>query len=384
LGTDLSADTIANLLCNLELTVNRVEPNAFDVGVPLFRVDLEREIDLIEEVARLNGYDAVPPTAPRMAIFANRSTRRQCLEKRLKDLLVSEGLSEAVTYSFISPTAFDKISLGSEDRRRKCIPVMNPLTEEQSVMRTTLLPGLLETASRNNNFRTPNIRLFEMRRVYFCSGDSLPEEPMFIAGLLSGANLQQGWNQTEIPIDFFDVKGIIENLMDRTKIFDVVFENKVIDSVYHPGKAAVIMHNDLLLGSLGELHPAISQCYGLDKEVFYFELDFEKLVKIASQHQKVTPPSRYPDTFRDIAMIISDETEGSAVLGAIRKNKVPDLQNVEIFDVYKGPNIPDGQKSVAVRVFYGSDERTLNDEEVNKAHQRLKENLIKQLNVVIR
>jgi phenylalanyl-tRNA synthetase beta chain len=385
LGLKLSIEEIQQLFQNLGFTSLGGEDDVMEVSVPSYRVDLEREIDLIEEVARLVGYDKVPVTMPKVYISSELRSRHQRLEKGIKELLVAQGLSEVINYSFIAPGSFDKILLNADDYRRTTVNVMNPLNEEQSVMRTTLLPGILDTAARNFSFRLLNQQIFEMRRVYLPLVDQeLPDEPLYIAGLLTGNRNQESWNQDKDKVDFFDAKGIVENIIAEINISGITFDNNNPENFYHPGKSCTIYHKGEVIGSLGELHPDILANYSLEQDAYYFELNFEKLITLGSVILSVKTPSRFPDTFRDIAMLVNDELEAATIMETIRNSKVKEMEDVDLFDLYKGANIAAGHKSLAFRIRYRSYERTLTDDEVSSMHQRVIENVLKKLNVTIR
>lgn len=385
LGLNLPAEEVIAIFHNLEFTVETQAPGIFEVSIPSFRVDIDREIDLVEEVARLNGYDKIPTTMPKARVFSDRPPRHQRLEKELRDLLVGQGFNEIINFSFIAPNACDKLLLADNDPRRNFVKLLNPLVEEQSVMRTTLLPGLLETAARNTSYRIINLRIFEMRRVYLSRPDrELPEEPLYAAGLLSGKRVPEGWNQEKGDVDFYDAKGVVENIFEELSISDVSYAVNTVENFYHPGKACTIYHNNEVIGSMGEVHPTVQENYGLEKPLYYFELNFDKLVMCNSDIITVAPPPRFPDTFRDIAMILADETPADSVLKSIYTLKIREIEEVEIFDLYKGEHIPSGQKSIAVRVRYRSQDKTLTDNEVTPIHQRVIDNLVRKLNVAIR
>jgi phenylalanyl-tRNA synthetase beta chain len=385
LGMTFSAEEVIKCFSDLEFDCVVEQPGVFNVSIPSFRVDIEREIDLIEELARMTGYDRVPVTMPKVRIFSDRPTAHQRLERKVKDLLMAHGLSEVINYSFISPSSYEKILLDSDDYRRNCVKILNPLTEEQAVMRTTMLPGLLETAARNISFRNMNLQLFEMRRIYIPTNErDLPEEPLYVSGFLTGSRHSEGWNQQKEDVDFFDVKGIVENVFKELRIRGITYNNNNIDNFYHPGKACNICHDNIVIGSLGEIHPTVEENYGLEKPGYYFEINFEKLVAASYEKIEVLAPSKFPDTFRDIAMLLKEETEASAVLETITNTKIRELEGVELFDVYKGSNIPAGEKSLAVRVRYRSYEKTLTEEEISSMHQKVIDNLVKKLGVSIR
>ncbi len=385
LGTSLTGDEVRHIFQSLEFAVQTIEPGIFEIEAPSFRVDIEREIDLIEEVARFYGYDKIAATMPIARVISDLPTKHQRLEKKVKDLLVAHGFNEIINFSFISPESFDKISLEPNDRRRESIKLLNPLVEEQSVMRTVLLPGLLETAARNASFRILNLRIFEIRRVYLPKIDrELPDEPLHIGGLLSGMRNCEGWNQEKSSVDFYDAKGVVENLLEQFNIHGASFSGTSPEAFYHPGKASTIICNGETIGTLGEIHPTVQENYGLEKPCYYFELDFEKLVPLSIDEVTAQTPPRFPDTFRDIAMLVVDETPAAEILSCVKSLKEKEIEGVDVFDLYKGEHVPPGQKSVAVRVRYRSPEKTLTDDEVNRVHSSIIDHLVTKLNASIR
>jgi len=385
LGLNLSADEIREIFHNLEFSVDTSAPGIFEVTIPTFRVDIEREIDLIEEVARLNGFEKIPVTMPKARVFSDLPSRSQRLERTVRNLLVSEGFNEVINFSFISSDSWDKILLPADDPRRHAVRLLNPLAEEQSVMRTTLLPPLLETSVRNASHRIINQRIFELRRVYLPKPDQeLPHEPLFVAALVSGRREQEGWNQGKDHVDFYDVKGVVENVFREMNIPDVVYTAEKVDSYYHPGKACSILLGHETIGSLGELHPDVHENYGLDQRTYYFELNFEKLVAFSRRTSQISAPSRFPDTYRDIAMLVADEVTSSRIIASVTELAIREIENVSIFDVYKGANISSDQKSIAIRIRYRSREKTLTDEEVSGIHHHVIDHLVRTLNVAIR
>ena len=384
-GLSLSAAEVRDIFERLEFQVTETEPEVFRVRVPLFRVDLEREIDLVEEVVRLNGFEKVPLTLPQASVLSELPSASQRLAVRVKDLLVSQGLSEVINYSFVAPASCEKILLPADDFRRQGVALLNPISDELSVMRTTLLPGLLETAVKNINFRTLDLRIFEMRRIYIPDGKSeLPDEPLYLSALLTGRRDPEGWNQAKGDLDFFDVKGIVESILNDLNVTGVNYSAQELDPYYHPGKACRILSGNRELGSLGELHPSVQENYGIDAPLLYLELNFEKLIGCRREMGTAQVPSRFPSTFRDIAMLLPEATPAAEIIACVEAVKATELEGVELFDLYTGGNIPKGEKSIAVRVRYGSRERTLTDDEVTKLHQRVIAALQKKLNVSFR
>jgi len=384
-GLSLSSAEVKDIFERLEFLVTETGEGLFQVQVPLFRVDLEREIDLVEEVVRVNGFENLPLTMPRAAVFSDLPSPAQRLTVRIKNLLVSQGLSEVINYSFVAPSSCDRILLPPDDFRSKGVALLNPISDELSVMRTTLLPGLLETAVKNINFRTLDLRIFEMRRIYIPSEKSeLPDEPLYLSALLTGRRDPEGWNQAKGDIDFFDVKGIVENILADLNVPGVSYCAQDLDPYYHPGKACRILSGAKELGSFGELHPSVQENYGIDAPLLYLELNFEKLIGCRKEMGAAQVPSRFPSTFRDIAMLLPEETVAAEIIACVEGVKAAELEGVELFDLYTGGNIPKGEKSIAIRVRYGSRERTLTDDEVTRLHQRVIAALQKKLNVSFR
>jgi phenylalanyl-tRNA synthetase beta chain len=385
LGINLEAETIRDIFLRLEFEVDPVEHGVFNVRIPSFRVDIEREIDLIEEVARLNGYENIPATMPKARVFSDRPARHQRMEKLLRELMVAQGFNEVINFSFIAPDALDKLRLTEGDSRRRTVALLNPLVDEQSVMRTTLLPGLLQSAARNLSYRCLNQRIFELRRVYLPrDGEELPDEPLCLAGLITGRREPEGWSQPDLPTDFYDIKGIVENICDACILPGVAYDAGYPESFYHPGKACAIRVADEEIGSIGEIHPDVQEGFGLEQPVYYFEINFERLIAHAGETATIATPSRFPDTFRDIAMLVDDETEFESILQCVRHLGIKEIEEAGIFDLYKGEHIPSGKKSVAIRIRYRSPDRTLTDDEVNRLHQRVITSLVDSINVSIR
>lgn len=385
LGLSLSASEVTGMFASLEFGVETVEPGVYQITVPSFRVDIEREIDLIEEVARLNGFDKIPITMPLARVFSDRAPLPQRLEITLRNTLVSEGFNEVINFSFISPEVFDKLLLPADHVLRQSVRLLNPIVEEQSVMRTTLLPGLLDTAMRNFSFRTMNLRIFELRRIYLPHPEKeLPDEPVVAGGILAGRRVPEGWNQAKGDVDFYDVKGIVEHVLSAFNIQDAVYDASDTPPYLHPGRSCRVLRNGMMIGAMGELHPTVQENFALEKPVYYFELNFNNLVSRLPAAAVITPPPRFPDTFRDIAMLVPDEMPSHDITTCISNMKSPHVQDVEVFDVYKGSSIAEGQKSIAVRVRYRSAEKTLTDEEVNRIHGSIVDKIVKKLNVNVR
>lgn len=387
IGISLSPERMIELFRNLAFVVEPMPDNRLKVTIPTWRVDIEREIDLVEEICRLNGFDQIPATMPVASVVSDRPSAHQQLQRKVRDHFVSEGMNEIVTFSFIAPDAADKLGLSGDDPRRCGISLCNPLAEEQSVMRTTLLPGILETASRNMSFRNLDLRFFEMRRVYHAPkpGQDMPSEPICCAGLVSGNRYLEGWSNQNIHADFYDAKGMIENLFAELGIDESIrWISGATEPYYHPGKSCLIACGSEVIGSLGEIHPDVQERFNLEKGVYCFEIDFEMLSGLAAGTRKISAPSRYPESIRDLALLASDEITVANMIDCIKSLRLKELEDILVFDVYKGDKIPDCHKSIALRLRYRSPERTLTDDEVSALHKKIVDTLVKKLGVSVR
>jgi phenylalanyl-tRNA synthetase beta chain len=322
---------------------------------------------------------------PLARVVSDKPVRHQEIEKQIRDLLVNNGMTEIINFSFTAPESVDKLLLTDGDPRRFAIKLANPLVDEQSIMRTTLLTGLLETTARNINFRSLDLKLFEMRRVYLpVAGEEMPHEPLCLVGAITGSRDGDGWSRPNEPVDFFDIKGIVETVLCSLDLGGISWVTDNLEPYYHPGKACRILSGRDCIGSIGEVHPIVQNNFGIEKPVFCFELDFEKLLKLSRTKITVTAPSRFPDSSRDIAMLIPEELAAAKIIECIRSEKSKEIEHVQIFDVYRGKGVPEGQKSIAVRVRYRSFERTLAEEDITTLHNKIIVSLTDKLKVKLR
>lgn len=390
LGIDLGLERIAFILSSIGLTVlppaiDMEHNGVLQVLVPTFRPDLEREIDLIEEVARLNGYDAIPETMPVSRIVNQRLSPRHALAAKVRNLMVASGSVETINYSFIHPGVWNKLGLAADDSRRITVKVNNPLTEDQSVMRTTLIPSLLETAVRNLSYRSRDLRLFELRPVFIPrNGEELPAEPLRLGVLLCGRRDPDNWAQGAELVDFFDLKGIFEVIAEVLRVPQLRWEMDAGETFLHPGKSAVVYSRNQRLGVIGEVHPHTLAAFAIDTPLYIAEFDLEALFSVAGHFSGIKPLSRFPDLTRDSALLVAEEVSAARLFELFTKIKSKDAEELILFDLYRGKGIDPGLKSMAIRVRYRSPERTLTDEEVNRAHGKLIETLCKELNAKIR
>lgn len=372
IGTRFSQEEIASYLKQVELEADAVDEDTLEVIAPSFRVDLRRPQDLMEEVARLSGYDNVATTHPRNQVSAPKGNARLNLRRQVKQALVGSGFSEIITYSFIGSTACDKLMLEAQDHRRKTVSILNPLTETQDVMRTSLIPGLLGAMGHNTTQQNTDLRLCELGKVFFHEGDGkLPTEVEMVSGLWTGRRQEKTWHTGDEKADFFDIKGVVEMLARVLNLPEITFA--VADSgkypYYREGAVAQVFVREEPVGAVGRISPQVLKNFELRQDAFCFELDFDTLAALTENRRQAKPVSRFPSTTRDIALILDNTVQAGEVLEQVQAQGHDLINEIQIFDVYKGPPIPADKKSLALRLTYCSLERSLTDEEVNAVHE---------------
>jgi phenylalanyl-tRNA synthetase beta chain len=297
----------------------------------------------------------------------------------VREILCGFGFVETINYSFISDQSADRIRLDAEDPRRAHVVLLNPISEEQSVMRTTLLPGMLEAVQRNISRQQTALRLFEIGKVFWPRKDaSLPVEKEMLVGVWTGPRGQAAWHTREESCDFFDIKGVVEGLGAALGLDRLTFAAQPDDQCRctRPGHTARIICEGEDLGLVGELHASVAQNYSLKQTVFLFELDLEQLSQKLPAAKQMAPIPRFPATSRDITVIVDQVIESSRMLEAVVQFDEPLVEDLFIFDVFAGDPIPAEKKSVSIRIVYRSAERTLEDETVNAIHSDLSRRLI--------
>ncbi|MDP2682992.1 MAG: phenylalanine--tRNA ligase subunit beta [Deltaproteobacteria bacterium] len=355
------------------------EDAMWDVAPPSFRVDLIKEIDIIEEIARLYGYEKIPATIPTARLLTTKTKGDDLVREKARDILTNNGFLEAVNYSFISPRFFD-INISDIKNGLK---LLNPLTEEQSIMRQSLIPGLLQTLQYNLNHNNHDIRVFEIGRI-FIPKEKETEERNMISGLISGLRCKEAWNTGKDSADFYDIKGAVEQILTGLGVERYIFASKADIPFLHLGKAAVIEADDKQIGIVGEIHPDIIQRLDIRQSAHIFELDMQIIAAAVSGPKRYSPIPKYPMIVRDVAMIIEKEIPFQRIYNAINGLGIKLLEEVNVFDVYYGENIPDGKYSMALRFMYRSPDRTLTDDEVTNVHSTVLESLKTRFGVEIR
>lgn len=364
LGTSIEPKKMIDILRQLEFEVDEASST---VKVPSFRPDVVGEADIAEEVARFYDYNNIQPTLlAGKASTLGKKTTAQRIEDIIKGTMVACGFYETYTYSFTSPKVFDRIHTPEDSPLRKAVVISNPLGEDYSVMRTTTVPDMLEVISRNYNRRVEEARLFEISSVYLA--ESLPvvkqpeEHKVLTLGMYGDA-------------DFYDLKGAVEELLDVLGIRNYEFVPERSNPTFHPGRTARLVIHGRDVGILGEIHPEVANEFEAPERTYLGTLDIEALIVNTSMTAKYKPLPKFPATTRDIAMLVRDEVLVYQIEGVIRKESGSILEDVRLFDVYKGKQVPEGMKSVAYSITFRAEDRTLTDEEVGGVMKKVLEGL---------
>ena len=371
LGTYLTAEEMGKFLTSIEFQVTR-NGNEMSVIVPTFRPDVEREIDLIEEIARLYGYDNIPITMPASEMQSESETGRiVSFRDKVRDALVACGLTEVVNYSFHGPGAFDLIQLEEDSKYRRVLRIRNPISENQSIMRTTLIPGLLANILYNLNRRVSDMQIFETGRVFHPKNDGeLPEEPELVSGAITGMVHSQLWNQPTRPVDFYDVKGVMETFLHEIGIRDYQLRRASHPSL-QPDRGAEVAVGDTAIGVLGEVHRNVLDSYDIDQDIYIFELDFNKLLTCADPEIKFQSLPVFPAVHRDMAVVVAFDIPASQIEDTVGSVGGDLVRSVNLFDLYSGKQIPENTRSLAYSIEYYSPARTLTDDEVDGVHEKI-------------
>ncbi len=389
LGLSLSQEQVAHLLRSIEFSVSAPDDRTLQVEVPSFRIDIEREIDLIEEVARLVGYNEIPTSQPLIRMDYPKRDDFRTLRQEIAQNLTTQGFFEVINYSFVAENHLDLCRLPQGDYRRRVTRLLNPLSEEQSIMRSMLLPSILENVRRNINFQKSDIRLFEIGKIFLEQTlDSLPEERLQLCSVISGHRYPDAeplYYSTQ-ESDFFDIKGAVVSLLQVLGVGGTanssLFKHNIslVQPYCDPACAVVIMDNDNMIGALGTVHPETLKGFGIKQQVYFFELDLQQLLSLGRKTKKFKPLPKYPSVKRDISLVVPDNIPAGELLRAIHEQHQKYLESADIFDVYRGKPIPSGYKSVALSATYRSPTATLDDQSVDKMHDKIVNSLMADFN----
>ncbi|RMG67393.1 MAG: phenylalanine--tRNA ligase subunit beta, partial [Calditrichaeota bacterium] len=373
LGTALTAAEMAEILEKLEL---KVEGDW--VAIPTFRPDLTRVADLAEEIARLYGLDNIPAARTTPVPYRLQPNRLDRFVDELKSILTGLGLQEVITNSMINARRWEVLT------GRPVYAIMNPLSADMSGLRNTLLPSLLQVVQHNHYRQVRDVRIFEINRVFHppAEASQLPEEHLHLAIALSGLRQGDSWYSNKQPIDFYDIKGLIEALADKISLDSVEFIS--YDNFAVERYSQAVLSGSEQLGFFGKVRPAWLEAFDLEHPVWVAELSVTALFQHRQVEKLYRPVPRFPWVDRDLAVVVRRDVEAGQLVALIRSLGIPDLREVQIFDVYEGKQIEAGKKSVALRFFFQSDKRTLTEEEVNRSMERILEALASEFQARLR
>ena len=376
LGISLTRDDVAELLRRIDILSTTLDDDTLLVSPPSFRVDLEREIDLIEEVARLKGYNTIPMSLPVVPMSLSEQDSSRVLRAKLTSTLLAHGVYEAVNYSFTSERYAELLGLAADDPLREQIKILNPLTDDQGVMRTLLLPGLLENLKHNLNRQNNDVGLFEIGKVFWPLTDQeLPLEVMRLGAVFAGRPgvASPVYHYGFRPFDLFDLKGMVENILSQLGLLAAQFAVSPELPVYaNPESSLMIVLGDTVLGSFGRVQTPVLKRFGIKQEVvYYLDLDLTAVGTLEPTKPVFKPLSKFPSVSWDLAMVVPDAVGAGEIVNAIMSSDLPLVSRVEIFDVYRGKPVAHGKKSVALSITYHSEEQTLDDNIVGQVHNQV-------------
>ena len=379
LGTDLSREEMVAILESLEMKVQGTGDDMI-VTAPTVRQDILKEVDFVEEIARMYGYDNLPNTLPKLDVKAENSLSWET-RRKLRDLLCAMGADEIQTFSFINQKIFDACRIDEESWERDTVDIINPMGEDTAAMRTILTPGMLEVLARNYNRSVEGVRAFEIGKVFsknYIQPEGLPDESFDLSIGIYGKDES-----------FFTLKGMIECMFDMMGIKDVSYIAEPEYGVYHPGRCARVVKvtdkgEEVELGIMGEVHPDVASNYGIGDKAYCGEFFLDRLIEFSSREIQYSKPPKYPSTSRDIAMVVSESTPVAEIEKVIKEAGTEILRSVKLFDIYRGIQVGPDKKSVAYSLTYRHDDRTLTDVETEEAHAKVVEALKNNLGASIR
>lgn len=376
LSLDIDASEVEEILTRLGMGVSLNDDASWNVAVPSYRFDVSLEEDLLEELARIYGYNRMPvrTTTATLKLSAQPEARKTLPD--LRRLLVARGYQEAITYSFVEPTMLAKF-----DSKNQPVALANPISADMAVMRTTLWPGLIKAVQHNQHRQQSRIRLFETGQRFIPSAEGLIQDNA-IAGAVYGSFQPEGWSSDKRSVDFFDVKADLEDLLAVNGAVDAFAFEAAEHEALHPGQCALIKRDGKAVGYLGALHPSLCKEFGLTGPVFLFEL------ALAAVEQDNLPQfaelSKFPETSRDMALVVDQDVVVAQVLNLARKAAGEWLKDVTLFDVYQGEGIENGKKSLALSLTWQHPSHTLNDEQINQVFDSVVNAAQQQLGAVLR
>jgi phenylalanyl-tRNA synthetase beta chain len=381
LGTDLSVQEISRILESVEFKVQPAGKGCLMVSVPTFRVDVTRPEDLSEEVARLWGYNRIDTTYPPVPAKGRPVNPVILTRRAVRSILNGLSFSEAINYNFIARDFCDRLQLPENDIRRNVVQILNPLSDQMSVLRTSLLPGLLENMRKNISQQTDTLQLFEIGKIFFNTGaNALPDEVEMLAGLITGNRTRQTWYGKKQPMDFFDLKGAIEDLLEGLGIEEVMFTriDEAACPYFEPGFGAKI-HKQGDIGVLGKLSHPVLRSFGLKQEAYVFELNLPAVMAHMPDQIQARPLPRYPSISQDVTLIVDRQIPVGDVMDQMKTIAEKEflVEDMYLFDLFEGSPLAEGKKSLSFRIVYRSENKTLMEKHIRKLHAAISSRLVK-------
>lgn len=385
LGTDIDKAKMIDILERLEFEIEDCG-DSVSVVVPSWRSDVSRPADISEEIARIVGFAAIPATVPVACMEQGGQSYQQVICDKIQSMMSGMGFDEIISLSFSHPATLDKLNIAHESPLRLAIPVLNPITEEFPILRTTLLGGILQTITLNLSRKNENLKIYELGAVYLPKElplTELPQEPIRLAGAMLGHRYSDNWNQSAEPVDFYDAKGAVEELLAGLGIDDVVVTTGEHYAM-HPGKTAVFSREGKELAFVGEIHPKVLDAYGISRKIYAFEVQIETVIEQALLIRTYQSIPRFPAINRDLAVVLDIQIPAARVAQEIRLSGGPLLQDVRLFDVYEGEQVQKGMRSLAFSLTFRAPDRTLTDEEVEIHSRDILSRLQNELSAILR
>lgn len=386
LGTNIAKDVMLNIITSVGFDVTKDENDEITVKVPSWRNDVTCMADISEEIARLHGFDKIKSTLPNGVSMQGTQSAKQTFIDKVKASLSSQGLYETISFALTNEETFYKLNIPQDSPLRKAVPIMNPLSDEYPLVRTTLLSSIFDNLARNLARKNDDVALFEVGSVFFPKAlpvTELPDEVVKIAGAITGRRNAQGWNQTNDMVDFYDAKGIIEELFANLRVTRYTVEAGTHYAM-HPGKTALFKKGRDVIATVGEVHPAVLSAYGITKPVYIFELDATTVMKYMAKDLKYKALPKYPATSRDLAMLVDVDVNAADIEKAMTKAAGQNLTQITLFDVYTGKQVEEGKKSLAFSLTFQSNDKTLTDAEIDPAIEKIVAKLQKDFNANLR
>lgn len=386
LGTNIAKDVMLNIITSVGFDVTKDENDEITVKVPSWRNDVTCMADISEEIARLHGFDKIKSTLPNGVSMQGTQSAKQTFIDKVKTSLSSQGLYETISFALTNEETFNKLNIPQDSPLRKAVPIMNPLSDEYPLVRTTLLSSIFDNLARNLARKNDDVALFEVGSVFFPKAlpvTELPDEVVKIAGAITGRRNAQGWNQANDMVDFYDAKGIIEELLANLRVTRYTVEAGTHYAM-HPGKTALFKKGRDVIATVGEVHPAVLSAYGITKPVYIFELDATTVMKYMAKDLKYKALPKYPATSRDLAMLVDVDVNATDIEKAMTKAAGQNLTQITLFDVYTGKQVEEGKKSLAFSLTFQSNDKTLTDAEIDPAIEKIVAKLQKDFNANLR